>query len=826
MIALRWLMREWRGGELGLLTLSLVIAVAIVSGISGFTERLNRGIVAESHRFLAADRVLSANKEYSFAWQQQAQQYGLNSARLTEFQSMVFVGDAMELVAVKAVTPGYPLKGALRISDEPYAEPYTTADIPAPGEVWLAPRLFALLGIEPGGSLSLGDQDFIARRALVEEPDGGSGFYGAGPRVLMNAGDIAAANVVQPGSLVRYRYLFSGEEGALDRMQTWLAPRIDDRAKWMTLDENQPTMSNTMQRAERFLLLAASFGVTLAGIAVALAARRYSERHFDTVAVMKALGADNAKVMRLYIGNLVLLTVVALLIGLLLGWALQSGLMFALRDLIGFDPPSPGWRPVVVGAVTGAVCLAAFALPPVMSLNGIPPLRVLRREVGETPAAGSSAVYGLIGIGLLMWWYAQSWVLALAVLAGMVMMMAVTSLLVSQLLRGGRRAGMQAGSARGLAFAALERRRHSNAFQVVSFGLAMMVMLSLLALRTSLLDEWQLQMPADTPNHFLMNVRESQIPEVEQFLAEHDTESAGFFPMVRARLTHIDGIAAADLPDVSQDERLLTREQNLSWAHDLPDDNEVIDGQWWQSGEVADGEMAQVSLEKDFAERLNLKVGSVMRFDVASLPLTAKVTSIRTLDWGSFRPNFFFLLQPGALAPFPKVFISSFYLPKEQKPALNDFVRRFRTVTLVEIDLMIAQAQTIIAQVSAAVELVLVLVVLCALLVTVANVRASLDTRLQENAILRTLGGSRQLITRSLLIEFALLGLLAGLLAAAGAELSVYVIQTEVLDLEPSFHFWLWPLGPLAGALIIAAAGYQACRVVVNSPPLAVLRGL
>lgn len=826
MNAARWLAREWRGGELGLLAVSLVIAIAIVSGISGFTERLNRGIVAESHRFLAADRVLSSNRDFEFEWQQQAIDLGLQTARLTEFQSMLFVDGAMELVAVKAVTTGYPLKGSLKVSEQPYGTPMVADDVPAPGELWLAPRLFALLGVAPGDAVELGDMRFKVGRALVEEPDAGSGFYGAGPRVLMHAADVAASGVVQPGSLVRYRYLFAGEEGALDDMQAWLKPRADDRARWMTLNENQPGMSNTMQRAERFLLLAASFGVTLAAIAVALAARRYSERHFDTVAVMKALGASNRRVMRLYIGNLLLLALIALLIGLALGWSLQAGLMLALRDLIGFEPPPPGWRPVVVGAVTGGVCLAAFALPPVLALNGIPPLRVLRGDVGAMPAAGSSALFGLLGIAALMWWYAGSWQLALAVLAGMVAMMLITTLLVTRVLNSGRRAGMQASSPWALALAAVARRRHANAFQVVSFGLALMVMLSLVALRTSLLAEWQLQLPKDTPNHFLMNVRESQIEDIETFLGEQGTGSAGFFPMVRGRITHIDGIAAEDLPDVPGDERLLTREQNLSWALELPADNVLTAGEWWSSGEVAEGELPQISLEAEFAERLNVKVGSVMRFEIGSLPLSAQVTSIRELDWGNFRPNFFLLLQPGALASFPKVFISSFYLPAEQKPALNEFVRRFRTVTLVEIDLMIEQAQTIIAQVSGAVELVLVLVVLCALLVTIANVRASLDARLRENAIIRTLGGSRRLITRALLLEFALLGLLAGLLAVAGAELSVFVIQRELMDLEPTLHPWLWPIGPLVGAVVIAGAGYQACRRVVNSPPLAVLRGL
>lgn len=822
---MRWLVREWRGGELRLLLLALVIAVTIVSGITGFADRLQRGIVQQSSQFVAADRVLLSPRPVPEDWLQQAEQIGLRSAVVASFQTMAFSDEGMQLASVKAVSDAYPLKGTLQNSVEPFGEGQPVSDGPARGEAWIDSRLFPLLDIDPGAGLGLGEAELRVSRALISEPDRGSSYYGVGPRVLMHFDDLAATRVIQPGSLVEYRYQFAGSEAQLEQYGQWLQSRLQPSHRWQDLADSQPQIARSLERAERFLLLAGSFGVALAGVAVALAARRYSERHYDVVGVMKALGAQNRAIMRRYVGNLLLLGLVAVVIGSGLGWLLQQSLLTLIGDLLGFVAPASGWRPVLTGAVTAMVCLLAFALPPVLLLRGVSPLRVLRRDVPvEGLGAGASIVIGLAGLGLLMWWYTSDALLALSVLAGVLLMLLVAALLVWRVIRGGRGLGMQAVGSVRLALAALNRRARANAFQVVSFALALMVLLSLSVVRGSLMEEWRLQLPENTPNHFLINIQPYQIERVEALLGDSGVETAGLYPMVRGRLTHIDGEPIASLDYLKTEGSSVNREANLSWAEALPEDNRLLAGQWWQQASGAG--VARVSVEQRFAERVRLEIGSTLRYDIGGMPLTAQVQSIRELDWDSMRPNFFLLFEPGVLDSYPATYITSFYLPREQKVLLNTLIREFPTVTLIEMDAVIDQLRTIVQQISSAIELVLVLIVVCALLVTVANVQSSLDSRLQENAILRALGAPTSLIRRSLLLEFAMMGLLAGLFAAAGSELSLYLLQTQVLNMDFSGHRWLWLVGPLLGVVLISLVGWRSCRVVVEAPPLRVLNAL
>ena len=821
---MRWLIREWRGGELSLLAVALVVAVAIVSGITAFTDRLHRGIESESHRFLAADRVLISPVPVKETWLDFAEAMGLQTAKAVSFQSMVFAGDeGMQLASVKAVTENYPLRGELRVADKPFGIEYLVKETPRAGEVWADSRLFPLLDVEIGAALGLGEIELPVSRVITGEPDRGR-FAGVGPRLMMNIADLPRSEIVQVGSVVEYRYLFAGEPAVLNEFGAWLNPRLETRHRWQDLQNSEPTVAKALQRAERFLLLAGSFGVALAGVAVALAARRYAERHFDSVAIMKAIGAPAGQIMRLYTINLILLAVIATAIGCALGWGVQQGLLYLLQDLMGFDAPPPGIRPVLVGAVTAGICLLTFALPPIIQLRLISPLRVLRRDFDAAgPALWQSVSLGLLGIYLLMLWYTQSLMLSSAVLLAVLLMLLIAGLFVVKLLVLLGRFRRPVNTPLGLAMTALNRRSGANAFQVVSFGLAFMVITALILVRSSLLEEWQLQIPENTPNHFLMNVADHDVTRLEQFFESRNIEAAGMFPMVRGRLLTVNGVELRDIESLDAQDGSLNREMNLSWAQELPSDNELLEGEWFTdrvNGEPVGG----ISLEQGFAEEHNFGIGDRLGFDIGSLILEAPVTSIRVLDWNSMRPNFFMLLPRSTLEPYPKTFITSFYLPLAEKPVLNELVRGFPTVVLIEVDAVIKQVRSIIGQVSSAVELVLFLVVLCALLVTIANVQASLDTRLHENAILRSFGASRRLIARGLVFEFATIGVLAGGLAVLGAELAVWIVQVELLGLSGSFHPWIWLAVPVIAGLLIGFSGYWACRRVVQSPPMGVLR--
>ena len=820
--ALRMLARDWRGGELGVLLSALVLAVGVVAGISAFTTRLGTALEQESHRFLAADLVISAGNELPGEWLAEAGERGLQSARTLNFPSMVYAGEeAMHLAAVKAVTEAYPLRGDLLVADEAYGEPVLASSGPAAGEVWVDSRLFSLLSVGIGDTVGVGDADFVVTAAVRSEPDQGASFYGYGPRVLMNYADIPATGVVRPGSRVEYRQLFAGDSQVLADFQVGLEPRLSQGQELISVESGQPGVASALGRAESFLLLAGSLAVVLAGVAVALAARRFSERHHDYVAVMKSLGATSVKINRLDAFILLTRGVVATALGCALGWGLQAVFFTLFAEQMPVAPGPSGVRPYAIGAVTSITCLLSFAWPPLGRLAKASPLRVLRRDM---PLEGRRTIrdylVGLLAVTGLMWWYSGDLLLTAALLAGLALTIALGMVLAQTLLRGGRLLGMSAGSIWRLALAGLQRRGAANSLQVVIFSMAIMMLLVLLLLRTSLIDEWQMQLPADTPNHFAINIDPGQVEDIEAELTRAGIPSQPLYSMVRGRIMSVAGEALPATDDRDVERR--QRESNLTWSEQLPEDNEIIAGQWWPAGTRE----ALVSVEREYAERLGIEVGDSIGFQVGEKPFEAVVASIRELDWQSMRPNFFLIFPPGVLEDYPATFMTSFHLGAEDRTFLNHFIRSFPTVTVIEMDVVINQIRSIIEQVSAAIELVL-LVILCAgALVLVAGVQASVDARMQEGAILRAVGARRSLLLGGLAIEFAALGLFAGLLATVAAELSVFILETQVMEMSYRPSPWIWPVGLLSGMLLIGLLGVYSCRRVVDTPPVAVLREL
>jgi len=816
------LARDWRGGELGVLVMALVLAVGVVSGISAFTTRLQSALEQESHRFLAADAVVRSGRELPARWLQRAQDNGLQQALTLVFPSMVYAGeDNMYLASVKAVSDTYPLRGELTYSAEPFGAVRPVESGPASGEVWLDSRLFPLLDVAIGQQVTIGEADFTVVAAARSEPDQGASFYGFGPRVLMHYDDIPSTGIVQPGSRVEYRQLYAGPPAALVQFSQWLKPQLEDGQSLLDVNEGQPGIGGALQRAESFLLLAGSLAVVLAGVAVALAARRFSERHNDYVAIMKSLGATSGTVNRLYGSSLLLLGMLATVVGCLLGWAMQALFFQLFADQLPVQPGPSGIRPYAIGSVTSLTCLLCFAWPPLRRLGQASPLRVLRRDVpNQSSRALVDYSVGLVAVTLLMWWYSQDWKLTLAVLAGLAITVVLGLALALTLLKGGRLVGMSAGSIWRLALAGLQRRGTANALQVVIFAMAIMLLLVLLLVRTSLIDEWQTQLPPDTPNHFMINIGPEELQSVDQMLREENISSEALYPMIRGRIMSVNGVGLPLTDDEQEGRR--QRESNFTWSDSLPADNELLSGQWWS----ADSEEALVSLEQGYAQRLGIELGDKVGFLVGSQPLEATVSSIRALDWQSMRPNFFLIFPPRLLASYPATFMTSFYLEQTDKVFLNRFIRRFPTVTVIEMDIVVEQIRAIVNQVSAAIELVLGVILAAGGLVLVAGVQASVDDRMHESAILRALGARRNLILGGLLIEFATLGLFAGLLATVAAEMSVYMLQSWVMDMSYSLSPWVWPVGIGSGMILIGSLGVYSCRKVVSSPPLALLREL
>lgn len=819
--ARRLLVREWRGGELGILVAAIVLAVAVVVGISVFVARLQSALESESTRFLAADMVVASRQTPPSEWSRLAQSLGLSVANTVTFTSMAYTdGDAMALSSVKAVSPEYPLRGELLASLEPYGPLDPQAGIPAPGEAWLDPRLFALLEVALGDTVFVGDKALTVSGTVRGEPDATRSVFGLGPRLLINVADIAATGVVQPGSRVNFRLLLGGDTAALETFEEAVAPTLVQGQRLLTIEDSQPRIGRTLDRARGFLLLAGSLGVVLAAAAVALAARRFSERHTDYVAVMKSMGAASAQIGALYGSSLAVLGVIATLLGCGAGWGIQALFFRLFAEQVPIAPGSSGVTPYLIGATTALVCLLLFAWPPLRRLAKVPPLRVLRRDLDAgTAQRPIDYVLGTLAIAGLMWWYSGDIRMTGGLLAGLSVTVGLGYVAARTLLAGGRRVGAQAGSVWRLAMAGLQRRGGANALQMTIFAIAIMLLLLLVMVRSSLVEQWAAQLPEGTPNHFMLNIAVDEREPLAGFLAERGIKRERLYPMTRGRVMAVNGAELAT-SEGDDSEGPRQREANFTWAEEPPDGNQLLAGTWW----AVDTEEALVSLEQGFAERVGASLDDTLTLRIGADTFTARVSSIREVDWQSLQPNFFVVFPRRVLASYPSTYMTSFFLPPEEKATLNQLIRRYPTVSVIELDVVIREIQSIIERVGQAIELVLLVILLAGSLVLVAGVQASVDVRLHESALLRALGARSGRLLGALWIEFTTLGLLSGSLAVIGAEAAAWLLQTQALDLTYQPNPLLWPVGILLGGLSVGVLGVLACRRAVQAPPLTVLR--
>ncbi len=887
-LASRLLWRDWRSGELRLLFLALVMAVTSVSGIALFTDRLEKALLLESANMLAADRVLGSGKVLPDEILNEAQTRGLRTASTLSFTSMAFSDSGNMLVSAKAVSDTYPLRGDVIIADAPFIRGAPIQSGPQPGEVWLESRALPALGLEVGDSVYVGEAELTVSKIIIAEPDrsGGGMVDNAGPRLMLHLDDVAKTNVVQLGSRVSYRFLFAADELlALDEFETWVDAEYEGEYRLRDVRDESEEVSEALSRAESFLLLGSLFAVLLAGVAIALTAKRYSERHYDYVAILKTFGCTSPQIGFIYLWIQALLAIVAVVVGSVLGWGVHHIILRALQTVITVELPAAGFEPFVVGAMTAVICLLSFALPPLLALRETPPLRVLRKDISQQKVgANVPYVFGIGGTIGLVYWYSQDAVLTSVLVVAVASIAILLSGLSFLLLSSSSAVGMRAGSAWKLAMSAARRRRKQNVLQVMVFSVTIMSLLILGLLRTDLIADWQAQLPENTPNHFMMNISQPQIAGIEEFFEENGVQGNAFYPLISARVTKVNGATpdpqedlnsdaergtlaggggddaeeesakgaarvglsvgygqgetnaagagassgkeaseseAGDEPEEGEVRGRLSRRQ-VTWAAELPADNRVTGGEWWE----ATVEPGFVSIEQDYADWLDIELGDVIEFEINAQTVSAEVSSFRSVRWDNMQPNFFIIFSPGTIDHLGATFLSTALMEREQKILLNELVQRFPTIVVIEIDALIEQIQNIIAQVTSAIELISVLVLVCGALVLLACVNATLDERFYENAILRTLGAGKRLIMTSLLIEFASIGLMAGLVATLGAEASLYYLQEQVFEQEFALHYWVWLAGPLAGMIIIGGLGVNSTRGVVNISPLNVLRRL
>ena len=837
MFSLRMLFRSWRGGELSLILWALVLAVAVVTSVSLLAERIERALTQESSSFLAADLVVRSSKEADPEWLDEANKRDIHTARLMSFASIVFYGDDLHLASIKAVEPSYPLRGSIKRSLIPFSrDPNVIESVnfgPAEGEVWVDARLLPLLNVNLGDSIDLGDQSLKISHILVEEPDGSSySFIGA--RVLMNYADVAAAGVVQPGSRITYRYLMAANNaGDMVDYRAWLEPQLDVHDRLITPDQAQESIADTMNEGRRFLLLAGSIGVVLAGIALALASHHFASGQTKQVALLKSWGISATSVRRLYLQQSLWLGFLGSAAGLMVGFLFHHLLLLIVQEWLPISLPLAGLRPWITGMATGLICLAGFTLPALWHLPSQSPLAVLRQDVVSPPISSAArVVLGVLAVAGLLLWYSNNVTVSVAILAGfgLTALASVAAGLV--LLNLGMQYGRRLGSVWRLALANLWRRRNQSLIQMVGFSGAIALLMIMVVVRTSLIDQWRFQLAEDAPNHFLVNVAPYELDGVRDMVIDNNLETAGWYAMVRGRMVEINGQPITETQKDSHES--FRRELNLSWTTDLPEGNKVEQGVWWDQLDLTKFEsvaktgnsLAPVSLEEQLAGELGLSLGDRMTFSVGGLTFDAEMVGTRSLNWDNMTPNFYFLFPEGLLEEYPRTSMTSLYIPPEKKLLVNDILRSYPTVQVIELDKIIDRIRTIVSQVTRGLEVMTLLILACGVLVMFAAVSLSMSERLQESAILRTLGSSKRLILGIQAIEFGGLGLMAGLLASAGAELSVAVLQRFIFDLPVTLHLWLWLVGPVGGLILVGFLGVVYSRKAVVQPPLEVLRSL
>jgi putative ABC transport system permease protein len=813
----RFLSRELRGGDLGILLLAMVLAVTIVTGVGLFTDRLSKAIKRQSSDLLGADLVMEAPRPADLG------RFNLPASIIRSealaFSSMLANHDNFQLTAVRAVDDTYPVRGEVQISRRLFGEPEKVTHGPAPGELWVDARLLQNLQATTGDLLEIGRTQLRVTAVLISQPGGNANVFA--PSALMNSADLAASGVIQPGSRVKYLYYFGGNTNdALEAKARLEATALPEQRVY-DVKSGQPRVASAIKRAEDYLLLGSALGVILAGAAIAIASRRYALHQEATVAVMKTLGRRASAIGFFYVKQLLLIGMAGISAGLLLGWLLQSLIISLVSATLATELVEAGPAPLVLGAFAGLTCLAGFALPPLWNLRRVPAIRVLRREIGQSGLSlGFASLVGLSCLFLLVYLATGNAVLAAILFIGLGLMVLVVGGLAWLLLHGSHRIGMKAGSQWLLATASLKRRALENSLQVVIFSTTLMLVLVLIGLRTTLIEEWQQRLPAGTPNYFLVNVAPEEVEPVHQWLQQHKVKHQGLYPIVRVRLTRInERIVQQRVSKETDDTASVDRELNLTYTNTVPDDNKIIKGNWWEPH--ASG---LVSVESRLADRLDINLGDTLRFQMGETAFKAVVSNIREVDWERMRPNFYMIFPPAVLADYPATFITSFYMPATQKGEMAELVEHFPTVQVLEVDTIIRQVRTIISQVSMAVEAVLWLIIACGALVLVSTLRNSREERFRESALLRSLGAPGKLVMGALIIEFAVLGLAAGLLAAAGADIIGNMLQKRLFDLPYEPQPLIWLLGPLAGCLLIASLGLFTSRKVTRQSPMLILR--
>ena len=818
-LALRLLWRDGRSGELTILVLALIIAVSSSTAISLFADRLHRTMSTQAAEFLAADLVITSPKLIPQHWLTKASDLGLQHARTAEFSTVLIENDELLLSGIKAVSQKYPLRGHLKTTSTDYSAETIRQQGPKQGEAWADKRVLSALKLKLGDQLIVGEKPLKVSQSITYEPDKRGDLYSLSPRVMINDADLEATQVLKPGSHVHYFFQFSGSEQALNQFSRWAKPHLNASQRLMDIHEDRPELGSALQRAERYLGLSSIVVILIAGVAIAMSTQRYSERHFNATAILRCLGSKQNEILFLYLYQFLLLGLLASAVGTIIGWFAQETLFHLLRELLPAKVVNPSFMAIILGFVTGIVILFGFALPPLLRLKKVSPLRILRREL-EPLASSSILVYGLASslVAALIWQYTQDLKMTLTIIAGGAVICIIAGLIIYALLKQLAKILPLLGLSGRLGLQSLLRKPSASVGQMLAFSITLLAMILSFTVRTDLLDDWKKQLPDNAPNLFVLNIFPQQVEPFKQQLKQKGITDIGFYPVVRGRLVQINDIAVQQIVSKeSQGERATHRDLSLTWAKQLPSDNKTIAGHWDYQ------QKGQVSIEAKLAKSLKVQLGDKLTFSLGSQQIQASISHIRSVQWDTMKPNFYMVFSEDTLKPFATTYITSFYLPEENRTLLNQLVKAYPAITLLEVDAMLKQFKMILTQLTAAINYLLYFALLAGFTVLFAALYSTLDNRIHESALMRTLGANRRLLTKAHFVEFSIIGLVSGAMAVLMSELLIYTLYSYVLHLDYQINVQLWLIVPLLSTACITIAGFIGVNRVVNQPPMRVL---
>ena len=842
-LAWRQLARDFRAGELRLLVVAVMLAVAALSAVGFFADRINGGLARDARQLLGGDAIVASDQPAPAAFAAKARELGLTTATTAGFPSMGRAsetqGGASRLVSVKAVSAGYPLRGKVTVGGAGTPDE-ARSGAPAAGTVWVDPALLGALNLKLGDTLLLGDASLRIAHSIVNEPDRGTGFASFAPRVMLNEADLPATGLVQPASRVTYRLAVAGAaEPVVREFVAWAEAQIKTAnlrgVRVESLATGRPEMRQTLDRSAKFLNLVALLSALLAAVAVGIASRDFASRHLDDCAMLRVLGLPQRTIAAQYIAEFTAIGLIASVAGVVLGFAVHYVFVLLLAGLVESSLPAPSLWPALFGVGVGFTLLMGFGLPPVLQLAQVPPLRVIRRDVGALkPASIAVLAAGAVGFAALLLAVSSDLKLGLIAVGGFAVAIALFALLswIAVLLL--KRAVPEAGTPRWwtlgasaprwlvLATRQIAARPAFAVLQVSALSVGLLALVLLVLLRTDLIDSWRSATPKDAPNRFVINVQPDQSEAFRQRLQSAGVNRYDWFPMIRGRLVAINGKAVK--PDAYKEERaqrLLDREFNLSHDADLPPHNLIAAGQWTRN------EPNAVSVEEGLAKTLGLKLGDELRFDVGGTIAQGRITSLRKVDWSSMRVNFFVLFPTATMADVPLSYIAAYRAPEGPNGGAafdNALARDFPNITNIDVSAGIAQIQRVLDQVVRAVEFLFGFTLAAGLVVLFAAVTATREARAREFAVMRALGASGKLLAQVQRAELLGVGALAGVLASIAAMAVGWALARYVFEFSWNASPWVPLAGGAAGALLALAAGWWGLREVLRRPVVQTLR--